>query len=178
MVNDGRGLRLAHLLGVVLVVGGLSWIGWNLYLGQGGLLPPASWVSAVLLAVMAALVFASGLPVRRFLRGQATRPLSPIRAARTVVLAQAAALTGSGVFGFYGAELLIVLPDLDIPSYSALAWRLAALCAGALLLAAAGMAVQRMCRIDRGDRGDRDERGDGREPWEHHGERDEDRDRG
>lgn len=172
MVNDGRGLRLAHLLGVALVVGGLSWIGWNLYLGGGGLLPPASWVSAVLLAVMAALVFASGLPVRRFLRGQATRPLSPIRAARTVVLAQAAALTGSGVFGFYGAELLIVLPDLDIPSYSALAWRLAALCAGALLLAAAGMAVQRMCRIDR------DERGDGREPWEHHGERDEDHDRG
>ena len=67
------------------------------------------------------------------------------------------------------------LPDLDIPSYSALAWRLAALCAGALLLAAAGMAVQRMCRIDRGDR---DERGDGRETGEHHGERDEDRDRG
>ncbi|HEY7721554.1 MAG TPA: DUF3180 domain-containing protein [Pedococcus sp.] len=178
MVNDGRGLRLSHLLGVALVVGGLSWIGWNLYLGRGGLLPPAPWVSAVLLAVMAALVFAAGLPVRRFLRGQATRPLSPIRAARTVVLAQAAALTGAGVLGFYGAELLIVLPDLDIPSYSALAWRLAALCAGALLLACSGMAVQRMCRIDRGDRDERGGRGDGREPWEQHGERDEDRDRG
>jgi hypothetical protein len=95
-----------------------------------------------------------------------------------VVLAQAAALTGAGVLGFYGAELLIVLPDLDIPSYSALAWRLAALCAGALLLASSGMAVQRMCRIDRGDRDERGGRGDGREPWEQHGERDEDRDRG
>ena len=76
----------------------------GLYLNSGGLLPPASWISAVLLAVMAALVFAAGLPVRRFLRGQATKPLSPIRAARTLVLAQAAALTGAGVLGFYAAS--------------------------------------------------------------------------
>ena len=156
MVNQGRGLRLGHLVGVTLVLGGLSWMGWSLYLNSGQLLPPASWISAVLLAVMAALVFAAGLPVRRFLRGQATKPLSPIRAARTLVLAQAAALTGAGVLGFYAAQLALVLPDIDLPSYRSLMWRLLGLCLGAVLLAAAGMATQRMCRIDGGERDEED----------------------
>ena len=156
MVNQGRGLRLGHLVGVTLVLGGLSWMGWSLYLNSGGLLPPASWISAVLLAVMAALVFAAGLPVRRFLRGQATKPLSPIRAARTLVLAQAAALTGAGVLGFYAAQLALVLPGIDLPSYRSLLWRLLGLCFGAVLLAAAGMATQRMCRIDGGERDEED----------------------
>ena len=156
MVNQGRGLRLGHLVGVTLVLGGLSWMGWSLYLNSGGLLPPASWISAVLLVVMAALVFAAGLPVRRFLRGQATKPLSPIRAARTLVLAQAAALTGAGVLGFYAAQLALVLPDIDLPSYRSLMWRLLGLCLGAVLLAAAGMATQRMCRIDGGERDEED----------------------
>lgn len=156
MVNDGRGLRLSHLAGVALVVGGLSWIGWRIYLDRGGLLPPSPWVSSALLVVMAALVFAAGLPVRRFLKGQATKTLSPIRAARTLVLAQAAALTGAGVLGYYAAQVALVLPDLDIPSYGVLIWRLGALCLGAILLAAAGMATQRMCRIDSGEDRDRD----------------------
>lgn len=156
MVNQGRGLRLGHLMGVTLVLGGLSWMGWSLYLNSGRLLPPASWISSVLLAVMAALVFAAGLPVRRFLRGQATKPLSPIRAARTLVLAQAAALTGAGVLGFYAAQLALVLPDIDLPSYRSLMWRLLGLCLGAVLLAAAGMATQRMCRIDGGERDEED----------------------
>lgn len=155
MVNGGRGLRLAHLLGVTLVVGGLSWMGWRVYLNAGHMLPPASWVSAVLLLLMAALVLAAGLPVRRFLRGQATKPLSPIRAARTLVLAQAAALTGAGVLGYYGAQILLILPDLDLPSNASLVWRLAALCVGALLLGAAGLATQRMCRIDKDEDEDR-----------------------
>ena len=116
MVNDGRGLRLSHLVGVTLVVGAVSWMGWRVYLGTGGLLPPATWISSVLLVVTAALVFAAGLPVRRFLQGRATKTLSPIRAARTLVLAQAAALTGAGVFGFYAAQVLLVVPDLDIKS--------------------------------------------------------------
>jgi len=151
MVNEGRGLRISHLVGVALVVGALSWMGWSLYLAKGNLLPPATWISSIILVVMAALVFAAGLPVRRFLQGRATRPLSPIRAARTLVLAQAAALTGAGVLGFYVAQVLLLVPDIDLPSYRTLFWRLLALCTGALLLSAAGMATQRMCRIEPSD---------------------------
>ena len=148
MVNQGNGLRWAQLAGITLVVGLLSWLGWRLYLNGGHLLGPASWVSAVMLVAMAILVIGAGLPVRRFLRGEARKSLSPIRAARTLVLAQAAALTGSGVFGWYAAQVAHALGDLDLPGYREVLWRLLALCVASLVLTTAGMLTQRMCRVD------------------------------
>lgn len=148
MVNQGRGLRWSQVAAIAVAIGMLSWMGWKLYLNTGQLLGPASWVSSVLLVVMAALVVGAGLPVRRFLRGEATKPLSPIRAARTLVLAQAAALTGAGVLGWYAAQAALAVADLELPGYRGLLWQLLALCAGALVLVAAGMATQRMCRVD------------------------------
>jgi hypothetical protein len=154
VVNDGTGLRWSQLTAIALVVGLGAWIGWRLYLNAGHLLSPASWVSAILLVLMAVLVVAAGMPVRRFLRGRATKPLSPIRAARTLVLAQAAALTGSAVFGWYAGQVAHAVADVDLPGYRDVLWRLLALCAAALVLCAAGMVTQRMCRIDGGDRHD------------------------
>jgi hypothetical protein len=150
MVNEGAGLRWSQVVAVALVVGAVSWIGWRLYLNAGHLLGPASWVSSVLLVLMAVLVVSAGLPVRRFLRGEAQsrKPLSPIRAARTLVLAQAAALTGAAVLGWYAAQALHALADIDLGDYRALFWRLVVLCVAAALLAVAGMVTQRMCRVD------------------------------
>lgn len=156
MVNEGHGLRWAQLAGIVVVVGLLSWLGWRLYLNAGHLLGPASWVSAVMLVAMAVLVIGAGLPVRRFLRGEARKSLSPIRAARTLVLAQAAALTGSGVLGWYAAQVAHALSDVDLPGYRDLLWRLLALCAASLVLTTAGMLTQRMCRVDPPGDADRD----------------------
>ena len=147
-MNDGRGLRWSQLVALALVVGLLSWIGWRFYLNAGHLLGPASWVSSVLIVAMAILVIGAGLPVRRFLRGEARKTLSPIRAARTLVLAQAAALTGSAVLGWYAAQVAHALADVDLPGYRALLWRLLALTASSLVLAGAGMLTQRMCRVD------------------------------
>ena len=154
MVNEGLGLRWTQLAATALVVGAVSWIGWRIYLNTGALLGPASWISSVLLLVMAVLVVGAGLPVRRFLRGEADKPLSPIRAARTLVLAQAAALTGAGVLGWYAAQAAHALAELSLPGYRDLLWRLLALCVSAVVLAAAGMLTQRMCRVDPPDRGD------------------------
>ncbi len=156
MVNDGLGLRWSQLAATALVVGAVSWIGWRLYLNTGALLGPASWISSVLLLVLSVLVVGAGLPVRRFLRGEATRPLSPIRAARTLVLGQAAALTGAAVLGWYAAQAAHALADLSLPGYRALLWRLVALCVAAAVLAGAGMVTQRMCRVDPPDRGEQD----------------------
>ena len=147
-MNDGAGLRWSQLVGICLVIGLVSWAGWRLYLNAGHLLTEPSWVSPILLVLMAILVVAAGLPVRRFLHGRATKPLSPIRAARTLVLAQAAALTGSAVLGWYAAQAVHALADLDLAGYRAVFWRLVVLCAAAAVLAGAGMATQRMCRID------------------------------
>lgn len=148
MVNEGLGLRWPQLAATALVVGALSWIGWRIYLNSGALLGPASWVSSVLLFVLGVLVIGAGLPVRRFLRGEATKSLSPIRAARTLVLGQAAALTGAGVLGWYAAQAAHALAELSLPGYRDVLWRLLTLSVAAAFLAAAGMATQRMCRID------------------------------
>jgi hypothetical protein len=156
VVNDGSGLRWSQLVSIALVVGLVSWIGWRFYLNAGHLLGPASWVSAVLIVAMADLVVAAGLPVRRFLRGEARKTLSPIRAARTLVLAQAAALTGSAVLGWYAAQVAHALADVDLAGYRSLLWRLLALSAASMGLTAAGMLTQRMCRVD--PPSDRDQR--------------------
>lgn len=154
MVRDGRGIqiRLVVLLGLTLAA--LAYPGLRVWTGRGHELPPTSWASVVVLVFMAFGVFFAGLPVRRFLRGQAKKPLNPLRAMRTLVLAQAAALTGALVAGWYLAQVLVLLPDLDVASVRGLALRLAALAAGGILMTVAGLLTQAMCRVNKSDDGD------------------------
>jgi len=161
MLRGGRGVSLRLVLLVGLTVTGFAYLLLRLWTGQGGPLPPASWGGLIVLLFMACGVFFAGLPVRRFLRGKATRPLNPIRAMRTVVLAQACALTGALVTGWYTAQVLVLIPYLDVPSRRTLAIRLAALAAGGAVMVVAGLLTQAMCRVDKdqpdGDRDSGDE---------------------
>jgi hypothetical protein len=152
MVRDGRGVstRLVLLLG--LVVTAFAYLGLRIWNGQGGAVAQTSWGGVIVLVFMACGVFFAGLPVRRFLRGQAKKPFNPFRAMRTLVLAQAAALTGALVTGWYLAQVLLLLPEFDIASRRTVAIRLAALAAGGVLLAVVGLVVQAMCRVDGGHR--------------------------
>ena len=163
MVTSGRGVTIRLLLLLGLVVTAFAYLVLRIWTEQGGVLPPASWGAFIVLVFMACGVFFAGLPVRRFLRGKAKKPLNPIRAMRAVVLAQASALTGALVTGWYVAQILVLLPDFDIASRRSLTWRLAALAAGGVLMTVAGLMVQAMCRVDgdhhdlgagRGDEGD------------------------
>jgi hypothetical protein len=159
-MSGGRGVtvRLVLLVGFVSTV--LGYLTLRVWTEQGGALPPAPWGALIVLVFMACGVLFAGLPVRRFLRGQSKKTLNPIRAMRTVVLAQASALTGALVFGWYVSQILLVLPDFDIVSRRVLVWRLSALAAGGVLMVVAGLVVQAMCRVDKDHRdGDRD--GDG-----------------
>jgi Protein of unknown function (DUF3180) len=155
MVRDGRGVSTRFLLLLGLVVTVFTYLGLRVWNGQGGALPQTSWGALIVLVFMAGGVFFAGLPVRRFLRGQAKRTLNPMRAVRTLVLAQAAALTGALVTGWYLAQVLGLLPEFDIASRRSVAIRLAALAAGGVLMAIVGLVVQAMCRLD-GDHRDPD----------------------
>jgi hypothetical protein len=152
MVSGGRGVTIRLLVLLGLVVTTISYLLLRIWTAQGGALPLAAWGGLVVLMFMACGVLSAGLPVRRFLRGQSRKPLNPMRAMRTVVLAQAAALTGAVVSGWYVAQILILLPDLDVASRRSLAFRCAALAAGGVLMAVAGMVVQAWCRVDRDPR--------------------------
>lgn len=171
MVRDGRGVSIRLVLLLGLAVTAVAYPGLRVWTGQGHELPPASWGAVIVLVFMACGVFFAGLPIRRFLRGQAKKPLNPLRAMRTLVLAQAAALTGALVAGWYLAQVVVLFPNLDIDSVRAVAVRLGALSAAAVLMAIAGLVAQAMCRVDGGDGGD--EGGNGHDEDDH---RDDDND--
>jgi len=163
MVTGGRGVTIRLLLLLGLVVTAFAYLVLRIWTEQGGVLPPASWGALIVLVFMACGVFFAGLPVRRFLRGQAMKPLNPIRAMRTLILAQAAALTGALVTGWYLAQVLVLLPVFHLGLRRSVVVLLAALAAGGVLMVAAGLMVQAMCRVD-GDHHDpgvgRDHEGD------------------
>jgi Protein of unknown function (DUF3180). len=154
MVRDGRGVSIRLVLFLGLAATGFAYLGLRIWDVQDSLVLQTSWGALIVLVFMASGVFFAGLPVRRFLRGQARKSLNPMRAMRTLVLAQAAALTGALVAGWYLAQALVLLPDFDIQSRRTLVLRLAALGAGGGLLAVAGLLTQRMCRVDKADDGD------------------------
>ena len=159
-MRDGHGvtIRLMLLLGVAITA--VAYPALRVWDGRGHELPAASWGGVVVLAFMAFGVFFTGLPIRRFLRGRAKKPLNPLRAMRTLVLAQAAALTGALVAGWYLAQLLVLAPDRDVGSVRVLAVRLGALAAGGVLMSIAGLLTQAMCRVDKPDDGDEGNNGD------------------
>ena len=170
-MRDGRGvtIRLMLLLGVAITA--VAYPALRIWDGRGHELPVASWGGVIVLAFMAFGVFFAGLPIRRFLRGRAKKPLNPLRAMRTLVLAQAAALTGALVAGWYLAQLLVLAPDLDVGSVRLLAVRLGALAAGGVLMSIAGLLTQAMCRVDKPDDGDEGNSGDhDRDQPNHHGD--------
>ena len=73
-------------------------------------------------------------PVRSYLAGRSTRRLDPLRAARVVVLAQAATLTGAAAAGWYAGQLAVVAGDLSLVANQDRLWRLALLVGAGLVL--------------------------------------------
>jgi hypothetical protein len=152
--------RLSTLVAVSGITGIVAWSGLRLLESSGGRLLPLPWTALGGMVLIAVAVVASGWPVRRWTRGERSRPLDPLRAARVLVLARASAYSGSALAGFYAAQAVLVLPDLSIePRRERLG--VAALATGAaVLMVVAGLVVERWCRLP----GDEDEerRGPGR----------------
>jgi hypothetical protein len=147
-VVAGAGLRLKVLVLVAVVTFGLGYLAQRWWAIRGGGLVPSSPMSLVLLGFMGAGVFAAGLPIRRMQRDRTRPPVNPLRALRTLVLAQACALTGALVAGWYAAQAALLAPDADASSV-----RERLILAGLLALAGVGLAaiglwVQSVCRID------------------------------
>jgi hypothetical protein len=145
MVTQG-GVRWRHLVSVAVVVCVLAYAA--LRLTGGATTPSGGWLLVAVLVVMATVVYVAGLPVRRMRLGRPGMPVSPLRAARTLVLAQAAALSGAGLVGWYAAQALRLAPDLDVASQRTRMWPVLAQVAASVALVASGLLVQRMCRID------------------------------
>lgn len=144
-----RPLRIPALAGAGLAVAGVGWFMLWLAQGRGRYLPAVPVVVDVVLIGLIALVLVLGLRVRAYLKGR--RPgLSPLTAARTLGLAQASAVGGVLLSGWYAAQVLVAVGDWAIEPRRAAAVSALVAAILALGLCAAGIVTERWCRLPGG----------------------------
>jgi drug/metabolite transporter (DMT)-like permease len=131
-----RPTRIRALVVVGAVATLLSLLLQRALRSSGRDMPPVPWTAAIGLVLVACLVYSAALPVRRMIRGgPRARPVDPLRAARAAVL------------GWYLAQVLLRVPDLDVSARQAQAVRAAITALAALAACVAGLLAERMCRV-------------------------------
>lgn len=154
----------------------------------GGELPTLPWLALAPLLILSALVLLAGWQVRGSVQPTPGRdsgtgdgpdlgtrapirrraaPMSPQRARGTLVAAQASALGGAALVGWYLANAFLAAPNADVASIQSLLIRALASAGGAAVLAICGMVAQSWCRVpptDDDDEGRGGATGRGRAP--------------
>ena len=134
------------------VIGGA--IGWLLQtacaaVGAGVVVPPLSL--AITLAVIGAVVLVLAVPVRRAVRDRKTHRVDPFYATRVVVLAKAASMFGSLLFGASVGSLGFILIRTSVSGVSSISTSVAAV-VGAIVLLVCGLIGENMCSIPPDDK--------------------------
>jgi hypothetical protein len=160
-MRSRTGLQVTTVIIVGLVALILSWFGVRWWVSGGRSVVDPGWFGLVAMLFLGGGLLVAGAQVRNYRDGRSVVPMTPLRAARTLVLGQAAGLTGAALAGWYAGNMLVLLPDADIGSQLSRIWVLLAHVVVAVLLSIAGMVVQRWCRV-RPRRDDDDENGSGR----------------
>ncbi|MCU1536323.1 MAG: hypothetical protein JWP82_674 [Humibacillus sp.] len=132
---------------LVLAALATTTVAWLVLRALSGEMPHPGWVGVGVMVFLGAGLLVAGWQVRKVRDGHSDGTVTALRAARTLVLAQAAALTGSVLVGWYAANVLVLLPDADVASQRAHLLPFAVHAIVAAVLAAAGMVVQRWCRV-------------------------------
>lgn len=138
--------RWQTLVAVALVVGTLAYAGMQWWIGRGNAPVPVPSTVPVALLLLAAVLFALGRSVRRFVQGKGA-PVDPIRAFRIFVLAKASALAGAAQLGFFSAVLAVLAGLPDAPATRAQVWAAAAAAGACLVLVVVAMTVEWFCRV-------------------------------
>lgn len=146
-----RPTKVATLVALLVGVAAVAWGVLRVAEGQGVALPALAWTAPAGIGLLAVAVLVTALALRSRLRGG--RPPNPLGVARMAVLGKASAHVGPVVGGIYLGYLVVLLPGLDVVDRR----NRALLCAGALLasllLSAAGLLLERMCRVRGPDAG-------------------------
>ncbi|WP_139416296.1 DUF3180 domain-containing protein [Agromyces laixinhei] len=127
------GLVAGYLIDLAIVSG-----------GSKAIVPPISL--SITLAGVAALVVAFAWPIRRAVKGKATKHLDPFRAMRTAVLAKACSLSGALLLGF-GIGITLFLVTRSVVPPPATIWLAVATAIGAALLLAGGLVAEAFCTL-------------------------------
>lgn len=146
-----RRTPIGSLVAVLVAVAVIGWLVLRSLEARSVYLPVVPWLVDVAILALAGAVFWAGWGVRSYQKGK--RPtLDGIRAARTLVLAKAAALTGALLGGWYLAQVLLVLGDLAIEPRRdrAVAAGIAVLCS--VVLTVVGLVVEKFCELPPSDK--------------------------
>ena len=134
-------------------------VGWLLQTGfdsagAGVVVLPLSL--GITLAVIGAVVIFLAVPVRRAVRERKTHRVDPFYATRVVVLAKAASIFGSLLFGASLGILVYVLTRTSIDGVGSILSSVVAV-VGAVVLLVCGLVGEGMCSIPPEDKNDGDE---------------------
>jgi hypothetical protein len=131
---------------VTVLSAAVSAAGLRIAESRGATLLPIPALAWLLVLAIAAIVGGLGWNVRQYTRGK--RPgLDVLVAARTVVLATASGYTGALLTGWYAAQVLVTLGDLQIESRRDVAVSAAIAVGAAVVLAVVGLVVERWCEV-------------------------------
>lgn len=130
-----------------------GWVVLSVAVGDGAMLLQVPTATVAVLVVMTLVLVLLGRPVRRWTRGDRTRRLDPLHAARVAALAVSAAWVGALVGGWYAAQALVVLPLLEGTRLSTFG-RATGAAAASLVLSAAGLMVRTWCLLPPDDTGE------------------------
>ncbi|WGD36810.1 DUF3180 family protein [Lysinibacter sp. HNR] len=119
-------------------------------LGRPMLVPPLAWPLTLIL--LAGILVAFAIPIRRSLVGKSQRPINPFTAVRVVAAAKASALVGSLFTGFGTGILGHILTRTVGPPLEAWLLTIATIIGGVVLLVA-GLVVEYMCVLPPTDDG-------------------------
>lgn len=146
-------LRFRWLALVGLAAGFTGWLVNWLATRNGFGTPTLPLTSLVTTAVIIGITLVFGRRVLRWRNGDHDRPLDPILATRTLVLAQACAYAGALSLGWHAGILVDQVALLSVRSTTAPLWGSAALMAGGIIMIMVGLVVEDFCRLPPDDDG-------------------------
>jgi Protein of unknown function (DUF3180) len=140
------------LVALFVAVAAVAWGSLRLVEDRGGVLPPLSWSAPAGLLALGVVVLVTALALRSRLRSDEKRP-HPLSMVQMAVLGKASAHVGPIVGGLYGGYALVLLPTLEIGDRRERALLAGGAVLASLVLTAAGLFLERTCRVRR-DRDD------------------------
>lgn len=141
----------AAVIGAALAFA-LGWVALFAWRTSGREYPVLPWFGLVPMALYAVLVLCAAWRVRQYVRSSTATLAStfmptPQQARGTLVAAQAGALGGAMLVGFYAANAVVHLSALDVESIRGMFVRALVSLLVASLVSVAGFVAQWMCRL-------------------------------
>jgi hypothetical protein len=136
------------LVALAAIAAALGWAANRLVdaFAERSLSVPITMPVAMALLALTTALWARGTRAR--LSGKpGTRPMDPLVAARSAALAMAASRVGAIVAGFYAGVLVDLVPRFDVPGVRERGVVAIATVVMAVLLALAGLWLERICRL-------------------------------